>query len=62
MGKRFTLQGWVHEVALTWRGSSSSKKEKKKFKLIGMNVFNHLINILTYYDFLKVQLQGYIIY
>jgi hypothetical protein len=38
------------------------KKRKKKFKLIGMNVFNHLINILTYYDFLKVQLQGYIIY
>jgi hypothetical protein len=28
MGSRFILQGWVNEVTLSWRGSSSLKKKK----------------------------------
>lgn len=31
MGLRFIRQGWVHEVAFPWRGSSSSKKGYANF-------------------------------
>jgi hypothetical protein len=55
-GPGFTLQGWVR-MALPWRGSSTSKKKKKKNMIAMLHVWTmaHYRNeIPTIEDFLHM--------